>query len=83
MGSLTVKVQLRLSKEDAALLARVAKARRSGQSSIVREALMEWFARKGFLNEDERAALGFAGETPVSGSRLRLTAHSSDTQWSP
>jgi len=41
MGSLTEKVQIRLSKEDAALLARVAKARRCGQGPIVREALMK------------------------------------------
>jgi hypothetical protein len=40
MGSLTEKLQIRLSKEDAALLAKVAKARPCGQSPIVREALM-------------------------------------------
>jgi hypothetical protein len=55
---LTEKVQVRLSKEDAALLATVAKARRCGQSPIVREALIEWFARRGFLSEEEKTALG-------------------------
>ena len=83
MKSLTTKVAVRVSKEEAALLARATKVRRSGQRSIVREALMEWFVRKVFLNRDARTALGFAGETPVSGSRLRLTDHSSDTRWSP
>jgi len=44
-------------------LAKVAKARPCGQSPIVREALMEWFARTGLLGEEKRTALGFAGET--------------------
>jgi len=84
---LTVKVQVRLSKEDAALLARVAKARRSGRSPIVREALVEWFARKGFLSEEEKSALGFSPQTipETTASRLgpRLPDRRSDTRWSP
>jgi hypothetical protein len=58
MGSLTVKVEMRLTKEDAALLAEVAKARRSSLSQILREALIEWFARRGYTGEQERKAFG-------------------------
>jgi uncharacterized protein (DUF1778 family) len=58
MGSLTVKVEIRLTKEDAALLAEVAKARRSNLSQILREALIEWFARRGYVGEEEKKAFG-------------------------
>jgi hypothetical protein len=60
---LTEKVVVRLSKEDLALLARVAKARRIGKATIIREALMESFARRGFLSEEEKAALDFSPGT--------------------
>ena len=58
MGSLTVKVQVRLSKDDAPLLSKVAKARRSGQGPIFREVLMEWFVRRGYMGEEEKKAFG-------------------------
>jgi len=87
MGSLTEKVQIRLIKEDVALLAKVAKARRCGQSPIVREALMEWFARRGFLDQDERGTLGFAAQTvlgrPASEPRPRSPNRPYNTRWSP
>jgi hypothetical protein len=82
-----VKVEIRLTKEDAALLSKVCKARRCSQSSIIREGLMEWFARRGFLNEDDSVALGFVAQTvpatPASGPGPRLPGHPSDTRWSP
>jgi predicted transcriptional regulator len=84
---LSVKVQVRLSEEDAALLSRVAKARRCGQSPIVREALMEWFARRGFLSEEDKTALGLAPQTIPETSVSRVAPRSSDspskTKWSP
>lgn len=58
MGSLTVKHEVRLSKKDAVLLAEAAMARRSTVSQIVREALIEWFARRGYTGEQERKAFG-------------------------
>jgi len=85
MGSLTEKVEIRLSKEDVALLAKVAKARRCGQSPTVREALMEWFARRGFLSEEERNALGL--QTIPETTASRPGPYSADcpskTRWSP
>jgi hypothetical protein len=84
---LTEKVQVRLTKEDAALLERAAKARRCGQGSLIREALMEWFARRGFLSEEEAAAFGVAPGTIPGTSALRPGPRSSDspskTRWSP
>jgi hypothetical protein len=84
---LTERIEVYLSKEDAALLERAAKLRHSAQPSIVRGALMEWFARRGFLSEEEAAALGFSPQTisETSASRLepRSSGAPSKTRWSP
>jgi uncharacterized protein (DUF1778 family) len=84
---LTERIEVLLSKEDVALLKRVAKLRHSTQPSIVREALMEWLARRGFLSKEETAALGFSPQTISETSAPRLEPRSSDspskTKWSP
>jgi len=59
MGNgLTVKHEVWLSKQDSELLQKIAKARRSSLSQLFREAAMEWLARRSFLQDEEKKALG-------------------------
>lgn len=59
MGNgLIVKHEVRLSKDDTALLQRIAKAKRCSLASLLREAAMEWLARRSYLEDEEKKALG-------------------------
>jgi len=59
MGNdLTVKHEVRLTEEDSALLRRTAKGRRCTISHLIREGVMEWLARRSFLQDEEKKALG-------------------------
>jgi hypothetical protein len=86
--ALRVRVETHVTKEDAALLVKVAKGRRTSEGAILRQALMEWLARNGFLNENEaRMILGLAGEPAPKMAPLRSTSQPQDcppsTRWSP
>ena len=59
MGNgLTVKHEVFLSEPDSALLRKAAKDRRWSISQFFREAALEWLARRSFLQEEEKKALG-------------------------
>jgi len=59
MGNgLTVKHEVWLSEEDSELLQKMARARRCSLSHLFREAAMEWLARRSFLRDEEKKALG-------------------------
>ncbi len=51
-------ISVRLSAEDRKLLDRVCRARREDISDFVRRAIAKELAELGFLNEDEKKALG-------------------------
>jgi predicted transcriptional regulator len=57
-NALTVKHQVRLPEQDSALLQKIAKARRSTNSQLIREGIMEWLARRSFLQDEDKKALG-------------------------
>jgi len=89
MGNgLAVKREVFLSKADSLVLEMVAKAKRRGESSLIGEALVEWFARNGLLSEEEETrTVGFvtrAAPVPAaSGPGPHLPDHPHDTKWSP
>jgi len=88
MGNgLTVKREVFLTKADSLILDKVAKAKRRSQSSLIREALVEWFARNGLLSEEETVTLGFASRTTpltdTAGTGPRLPGRPPNTKWSP
>jgi hypothetical protein len=59
MGNgLTVKHEVFLTEQDSSLLRRIAKGRRCSLSQLLREATMEWLARRSFLQDEEKKALG-------------------------
>ncbi len=59
MGNgLSVKHEVFLTEQDSSLLRRIAKGRRCSLSQLLREAAMEWLARRSFLQEEEKKALG-------------------------
>jgi predicted hydrolase (HD superfamily) len=59
MGNgLTVKHEVRLTRDDTELLRRIAKAKRCSLASLIRESVMEWLARRSFLQDEEKKALG-------------------------
>jgi len=60
-NGLTEKFQIRLSKEDAALLKQISKAWRCDPVDVIRRGLAELFARNSFLNEEDKKALGISG----------------------
>ena len=55
---LTEKYQIRLSKDDAAVLHKIAKAWRCGPAIVIRRALAEFFARNSYLDAEDKKALG-------------------------
>jgi hypothetical protein len=52
---LRVKREVFLTKADSATLERAAKIKQRSQSSIIREALVEWLTAKGYLREEQEA----------------------------
>ena len=59
MGNgLTVKHEVRLTRDDTALLQRIAKAKRCSLASLIREGVMEWLVRRSYLEDEEKKALG-------------------------
>ena len=59
MGNgLTAKHEVRLTTEDSTLFRKIARARRCSLSHLLREAAMEWLARRSFLQDEEKKALG-------------------------
>jgi len=59
MGNgLTAKHEVRLTEQDSTFLRRVAKGRRCTLSHLIREGVMEWLARRSFLQDEEKKALG-------------------------
>jgi hypothetical protein len=50
---LTVKHEVHLTKADSAALARASRIKRRSQSSIIREALVEWLTTQGFVREED------------------------------
>jgi len=59
MGNdLTVKHEISLSERDSALLRKAARDRRWSVSQFFREAALEWLARRSFLQDEEKKALG-------------------------
>ena len=59
-NGLTEKFQIRLSKEDSALLKKIAKAWRCDPVDVIRRSLAELFARSSYLDQDDRKALGIS-----------------------
>ena len=55
---LTEKYQIRLSKEDAALVQKIAKAWRCDPVDVIRRGLAELFARSSYLDQEDKKALG-------------------------
>jgi len=59
MGNgLTEKHEVFLTEQDSALLQRIAKGRRCSLSHLIREGVMEWLARRSYLKDEEKKALG-------------------------
>ena len=59
MGNgLTVKHEVRLTRDDTELLRKIAKAKRCSLASLIRESVMECLARRSFLQDEEKKALG-------------------------
>ena len=88
MGNgLAVKREVFLSKADSLVLGIVAKAKRRGESSLIGEALVEWFARNGLPSEEETRTIGFvtrAAPVPAaSGPGPHLPDHPHEKKWSP
>jgi len=89
MGNgLAVKREVFLSKADSLVLGIVAKAKRRGESSLIGEALVEWFARNGLLSEEEEPrTVGFvtrAAPVPAAlGPGPHLPDHQHEKKWSP
>jgi len=85
-NALAVKREVFLSKADSLVLEIVAKAKRRSESSLIGEALVEWFARNGLLSEEETRAVGFvtrAAPVPAaSGLGPHLPDHPHNTKWS-
>jgi len=61
--TLTEKYQIRLSKEDSAVLHKIAEAWRCDPVDVIRRALAELFARNGYLSEQDMKALGISRRT--------------------
>jgi len=59
---LTENLNIRLSKNDLALLAKISRRRGQSSSDFIRLAMRREFARLGFLSEEEKQALGVANE---------------------
>lgn len=89
MGNgLAVKREVFLTKADSLVLEKLAKAKRRSQSSLIGEALVEWFARNGLLSGgEETRTVGFvtrAAPVPAaSGPGPHLPDHPHNTKWSP
>ena len=59
---LTENLNIRLSKNDLALLAKISRMRGQSSSDFIRLAMRREFARLGFLSEEEKQALGVTNE---------------------
>jgi len=59
---LTENLNIRLSKNDLALLAKISQMRGQSSSDFIRLAMRREFARLGFLGEEQKQALGVADE---------------------
>jgi len=59
---LTEKINIRLSKNDLALLAKISRMRGQSSSDFIRLAMRRELARLGFLGEEEKQALGVSDE---------------------
>jgi predicted hydrolase (HD superfamily) len=59
-NALTVKHEVFLTEHDSSLLRKIAKGRRCSLSQLLREATMEWLARRSYLEDEEKKALGVA-----------------------
>lgn len=70
-AGLTEKFHIRLSKEDAAILNKVAKSWRCDPVHVIRRAIAEFFARNGYLNEDDMKALGIRHVSRPSSATLK------------
>ena len=89
MGNgLAAKREVFLTEADSLVLEIVAKAKRRGESSLIGEALVEWFARNGLLSEEEEPrTVGFvtrAAPVPAAlGPGPHFPNHPHGTKWSP
>jgi Arc/MetJ-type ribon-helix-helix transcriptional regulator len=52
---LRVKREVFLTKADSLALEKAARVKRRSQSSVIREALVEWLSARGLLHEEEEA----------------------------
>jgi len=59
---LTENLNIRLSKNDLALLNKISRMRGQSSSDFIRLAIRREFARLGFLGEEEKQALGVPNE---------------------
>ena len=53
-----MKHEVFLAERDSSLLRKIAKNRRCTMSHLIREGVMEWLARRSFLEDEERKAVG-------------------------
>jgi predicted transcriptional regulator len=60
---LTEKYQIRLSKDDAAVVQKIARAWRCDPAVVIRRALAEFLARNSYLDQEEKKALGVIMQT--------------------
>jgi hypothetical protein len=67
---LTVKREVLLTKADSVALERAARIKRRSQSSVIREALVEWLSARVFLREEEEAKTLATG-SPIQ-KRIRM-----------
>jgi hypothetical protein len=66
---LRVKREVLLTKADSLALEKAARVKRRSQSSIIREALLEWLSARGLLHEEEEPE---APPAPTLGELLEM-----------